>query len=90
MFTRVWLLLISFHDNKLFSFTELGSIIVVIVTNLMFILLWVHERFKVILFTSKVTASQDAHGRLVLQVYLGLNTLEFSGIHVGKIFVSRL
>ena len=34
----------------------------------------------VILFTSKVTASQDAHGRLVLQVYLGSNTLEFSAI----------
>ena len=29
---------------------------------------------------SKVTAPQDAHGRLVLQVYLGSNTLEFSGI----------
>ena len=27
---------------------------------------------------SKVTAPQDAHGRLVLQVYLGSNTLEFS------------
>ena len=31
-------------------------------------------------FTSKVTAPQDAHRRLVLQVYLGLNTLEFSAI----------
>ena len=30
--------------------------------------------------TSKVTAPQDAHGRLVLQVYLGSNTLEFSAI----------
>ena len=29
---------------------------------------------------SKVTAPQDAHGRLVLQVYLGSNTSEFSGI----------
>ena len=29
---------------------------------------------------SKVTATQDAHGRLVLQVYLGSNTLEFSAI----------
>ena len=44
------------------------------------------------LFTSKVTAPQDAHGRLVLQVYLGLNTIEFSAIrrYVGEIFVSRL
>ena len=32
------------------------------------------------LLTSKVTAPQDAHGRLVLQVYLGSNTLEFSAI----------
>ena len=31
--------------------------------------------------TSKVTAPQDAHGRLVLQVYLGSNTIEFSAIH---------
>ena len=30
--------------------------------------------------SSKVTAPQDAHGRLVLQVYLGSNTLEFSAI----------
>ena len=30
--------------------------------------------------TSKVTAPQDAHGGLVLQVYLGSNTLEFSAI----------
>ena len=29
---------------------------------------------------SKVTAPQDAHNRLVLQVYLGSNTLEFSAI----------
>ena len=43
----------------------------------------------VILVTSKVTAPQDAHGRLVLLVYLGSNTLELSDI-VGKIFVSRL
>ena len=34
--------------------------------------------------TSKVTAPQDAHRRLVLQVCLGSNTLEF-----GKIFTSR-
>ena len=37
--------------------------------------------------SSKVT--QDAHRRLVLQVYLGSNTSEFSTI-LGKIFVSRL
>ena len=30
--------------------------------------------------TSKVTIPQDAHRRLVLQVYLGSNILEFSGI----------
>ena len=35
----------------------------------------------ILLFTCKVTAPQDAHGRLVLQVYLGSNTLEFSAIH---------
>ena len=42
--------------------------------------------------SSKVTAPQDAHGGLVLQVYLGLNTLEFSAtpVYAGKIFVSRL
>ena len=38
----VGLLLISCHDNK-FLFTELRSIIIVIVTNPMFILPWVHE-----------------------------------------------
>ena len=31
--------------------------------------------------TSKVTTPQDAHRGLVLQVYLGSNTLEFSAIH---------
>ena len=35
----------------------------------------------VTLVTSKVTAPQDAHRRLVLQVYLDSNTLEFSAIH---------
>ena len=30
---------------------------------------------------SKVTTPQDAHWRLVLQFYLGSNTLEFSAIH---------
>ena len=33
------------------------------------------------IYTSKVTALQDAHGRLVLQVYLSSNTLEFSAVH---------
>ena len=28
-----------------------------------------------------ITAPQDVHKRLVLQVYLGSNTLEFSAIH---------
>ena len=32
--------------------------------------------FKNDLISSKVTAPQDAHKRLVLQVYLGSNTLE--------------
>ena len=40
--------------------------------------------------TSKVTAPQDVQRRLVLQVYLGSNTLEVSAIHLGEIFVSRL
>ena len=35
---------------------------------------------KIFVITSKVTAPQDAGKRLVLQVYLGLNTLEFSVI----------
>ena len=47
LFTRARLLLISCHGNKLFSFTELGSTIVFIVTNPMFILAWVHEIFIV-------------------------------------------
>ena len=41
LFTQAQLLLISCHD-KLFLFKELGNI-VVIVTNPMFILPWVHE-----------------------------------------------
>ena len=32
------------------------------------------------MYTSKVTTPQDAHGGLVLQVYLGLNTLEFNAM----------
>ena len=42
----------------------------------------------IFLILSSITAPQDAHKRLVLQVYLGLNTLEFSAIH--RSFVSRL
>ena len=42
-------------------------------------------KFHYVLTTShlstKVTAPQDAHGRLVLQVYLGSDTSEFSAIH---------
>jgi len=33
------------------------------------------------IFQASITTPQDAHMRLVLQVYLGLNTLEFSAIH---------
>ena len=47
LFTRAQLLLYSCHDNKLLSFTELGNIIVVIVTNPKFILPLVHEKFTV-------------------------------------------
>ena len=36
--------------------------------------------FILFILSSKVTAPQDAHGRLVLQVYLGSSTLEFSAI----------
>ena len=32
------------------------------------------------IYTSKVTAPQDAHRSLVMEVYLGSNTLEFSAI----------
>ena len=38
-----------------------------------------HEN-KAFLLTS-ITAPQDAHKRIVLQVYHGLNTLEFSAMH---------
>ena len=47
LFIRVWLLLISYHGDILFSFTELGSIVVIIVTNLMFIMSWFYEKFAV-------------------------------------------
>jgi len=33
------------------------------------------------LVISSITASQDAHKRIVVQVYHGLKTLEFSAIH---------
>ena len=33
------------------------------------------------IFGDILTAPQDAHKRLVLQVYFGSNTLEFSAIH---------
>ena len=36
--------------------------------------------YYIVLYTNKVTAPQDAHGRLMLQVYLCSNTLEFSAI----------
>ena len=36
-------------------------------------------RFGLII-TSKVTRPQDAHKMLILQVYLGLNTLEFTAV----------
>ena len=41
---------------------------------------------------SSIATPQDAHKCLVLQVYLGSNTLEFSAIftHVGRSFVSKL
>ena len=35
--------------------------------------------------SSKVTAPQDVYGGLMLQVYLGSNTLEFSEIFVSKL-----
>ena len=40
----------------------------------------VHQssKFKVVQIVTSITAPQDAHTRLVLQVYLGANTLEFS------------
>ena len=44
LFAQARLLLISYHDKKL---TELGNIVVVIVTNPKFILPWVLEKFTV-------------------------------------------
>ena len=40
-------------------------------------------------FISSITASQDAHKRLVLQVYLGTLS-SVTVLYVGKSFVSRL
>ena len=40
---------------------------------------WLRIR-NLVNIVSSLTASQDAHKRLVLQVYLGSNTLEFSAI----------
>ena len=72
LFTRA-LLLISFHDNKLFIFTELGNIIVVIVTNPKFILPWVHEKFTVKFTMSNV----DGH---TIYMHIGcLNCPETKG-----------
>ena len=50
---------------------------------------YLYQLLKFVCLMSKVTAPQDAHRRLVLQVYLGLNTSEFSAIHIGEIFVSK-
>ena len=47
LFARVRLLLISCHGNKLFLLTELGKIVVIIVTNPMFLPPWVQEKFTV-------------------------------------------
>ena len=41
------LLFICCNDNNLFLFTELGNIVVVIVTNPIFILPWAHENLTV-------------------------------------------
>ena len=41
------------------------------------------------IFQASITAPQDAHTRLVLQVYLGLNTLESSAIHRYKFTATK-
>ena len=49
------------------------------------------NKCKACYVTSKVTAPQDAHKMLVLQVYLGSNTsVLYVVLYVGKMFVSRL
>ena len=42
------------------------------------------------LYISSITAPQDVHKRIVLQVYHGLNTLEFSAIHRWKLTATYL
>ena len=44
LFTRTWLLLLIFYDNKLFSFWGLG---IVTATNPTFILPWIYEKITV-------------------------------------------
>ena len=67
------LLLISCHNNKLFLFTELANIVVVIVTNPMFILPWVHEKFTVKFTMSNVDGC-------AIYMHIGcLNCPEFGG-----------
>ena len=48
-----------------------------------YIILYYIILYYIILYyiISSITAPQDAHKRIVLQVYHGLNTLEFSAIH---------
>ena len=41
---------------------------------------------KHVLHRAKVTTPHDAHRMLVLQVYLGLNSV----LYIGEIFISRL
>ena len=37
---------------------------------------------------TNITAPQDAHKRLVLQVYLGSNSLEFSAIQLAMVSIN--
>ena len=46
------------------------------------------EKKKKVLLTSK-TAPQDAHMRLMLQVYLGSNTSELSAIRKSSLLLSH-
>ena len=72
-FTQAWLLLISCHGNKLFSFSELGSLTVVIFTTPMFILPCVHEIFTVKFTMSKVVWC-------IVYMYIGCLTVHSGGI----------
>ena len=75
----MWLLLISCHNNKLFLFTELANIVVVIVTNPMFILSWVHEKFTVKFTMSNV----DGHTIIcitVLRTSVALGSINTEGL----------